>query len=72
MPESGKIYSFNEGNYGMWAPHLRDYIDSLKDGAKWGGKPYTSRCASDQCTLLPKQRSLRFSMHAGPKKKFVA
>ena len=46
MPESGKIYSFNEGNYDMWAPHLKAYMDSLKDGSKWGGKPYSARCLS--------------------------
>jgi len=43
VPESGKIYSFNEGNYGSWAPHLKEYIDSLKDASKWEGKPYSSR-----------------------------
>jgi|APGre2960657444_1045066.scaffolds.fasta_scaffold01941_4 fructose-1,6-bisphosphatase I len=30
IPESGKIYSFNEGNYAMWAPGLKKYMDSLK------------------------------------------
>lgn len=43
IPEVGKIYSFNEGNYQMWDPEVKDYIDSLKDPAKWGGKPYSSR-----------------------------
>ena len=43
VPDKGKIYSFNEGNYGSWAPHLREYIDSLKDADKWDGKPYSSR-----------------------------
>lgn len=47
VPESGKIYAFNEGNYGAWAPHLKEYIDSLKDDSKWGGKPYSARCAQD-------------------------
>ena len=46
VPESGKIYSFNEGNYGSWAPHLKEYIDSLKDASKWEGKPYSSRYTS--------------------------
>ena len=46
MPESGKIYSFNEGNYGSWAPHLQEYMDSLKDADKWDGKPYSARCGS--------------------------
>ena len=44
VPDKGKIYSFNEGNYGSWAPHLKEYIDSLKDADKWDGKPYSSRC----------------------------
>jgi hypothetical protein len=39
------IYSFNEGNYGGWDPRLQKYMDSLKDEAKWGGKPYSARCA---------------------------
>ena len=43
IPESGKIYAFNEGNYQGWTPELREYIDSLKDAEKWGGKPYSSR-----------------------------
>ena len=52
MPESGKIYSFNEGNYGSWAPHLKEYMDSLKDADKWDGKPYSARCASQPCFVL--------------------
>jgi len=38
-----KIYSFNEGNYQGWSPELQQYMDSLKDADKWGGKPYSSR-----------------------------
>ena len=30
IPKSGKIYSFNEGNYMMWSDKLKSYIDSLK------------------------------------------
>ena len=30
IPDSGKIYSFNEGNYAMWSPGLKKYMDSLK------------------------------------------
>lgn len=30
IPESGKIYSFNEGNYAMWSDGLKKYMDSLK------------------------------------------
>ena len=43
VPDRGKIYSFNEGNYGLWSDGLKKYIDSLKDPAKWDGKPYSSR-----------------------------
>ena len=46
IPESGKIYAFNEGNYMGWTPELREYIDSLKQPEKWGGKPYSARCAA--------------------------
>ena len=28
-----------------WTPELREYIDSLKQPEKWGGKPYSSRYA---------------------------
>lgn len=43
MPESGKIYAFNEGNYGGWEQGLQDYMMSLKDADKHGGKPYSAR-----------------------------
>lgn len=43
VPETGKIYAFNEGNYQGWEPKLREYMDGLKDGEKWGGKPYSAR-----------------------------
>lgn len=26
-----------------WSPGLQQYMDSLKDADKWGGKPYSSR-----------------------------
>lgn len=43
IPEAGKIYAFNEGNYGLWDPAIKEYMDSLKDAGKWGGKPYSAR-----------------------------
>lgn len=46
IPESGKIYSFNEGNYNLWDENVRAYIDSLKVPEKWGGKPYSVRACS--------------------------
>ena len=51
VPESGKIYSFNEGNYGSWAPHLQQYMDSLKVADKWDGKPYSARCGPQPCSV---------------------
>lgn len=43
VPEVGKIYSFNEGNYALWDEPTKAYMDSLKDPSKWGGKPYSAR-----------------------------
>ncbi|XRB03322.1 class 1 fructose-1,6-bisphosphatase [Pycnococcus provasolii] len=44
IPDSGKIYSFNEGNYAMWEEGLQSYITSLKTGgAKQGTSPYSAR-----------------------------
>lgn len=43
IPESGKIYSFNEGNYDLWDDDVKAYIDSLKKPENWGGKPYSAR-----------------------------
>ena len=43
VPKTGKIYSFNEGNYAMWTDGLKKYMDSLKTGGKDGGKPYSAR-----------------------------
>ncbi|KAF5179576.1 Fructose-1,6-bisphosphatase class [Thalictrum thalictroides] len=42
IPKSGKIYSFNEGNYQLWDDKLKKYIDDLKDPGP-SGKPYSSR-----------------------------
>eukprot|EP00850_Spirogloea_muscicola_P002839 SM000011S19017 [mRNA] locus=s11:354346:356959:- [translate_table: standard] len=42
VPKSGKIYSFNEGNYALWSDKLKKYIDSLKDPGP-SGKPYSAR-----------------------------
>ncbi|KAK1420714.1 hypothetical protein QVD17_22535 [Tagetes erecta] len=42
IPKSGKIYSFNEGNYQLWDEKLKKYMDDLKEpGAT--GKPYSAR-----------------------------
>ncbi|PWA38836.1 fructose-1,6-bisphosphatase protein [Artemisia annua] len=42
IPKSGKIYSFNEGNYALWDDKLKKYMDSLKDPGP-SGKPYSAR-----------------------------
>ncbi|KIZ00554.1 fructose-1,6-bisphosphatase [Monoraphidium neglectum] len=43
IPEKGKIYAFNEGNYELWDDATRSYIDSLKKPELWDGKPYSAR-----------------------------
>ncbi|GMH41789.1 hypothetical protein BSKO_09699 [Bryopsis sp. KO-2023] len=43
IPESGKIYSFNEGNAALWSQEVQDYMTSLKNPDNWGGKPYSAR-----------------------------
>lgn len=42
IPKTGKIYSFNEGNYQLWDDKLKKYIDDLKDPGPTG-KPYSAR-----------------------------
>ncbi|KAJ9548067.1 hypothetical protein OSB04_020610 [Centaurea solstitialis] len=42
IPRSGKIYSFNEGNYQLWDDKLKKYMDDLKDPGPTG-KPYSAR-----------------------------
>ncbi|KAE8099287.1 hypothetical protein FH972_017280 [Carpinus fangiana] len=42
IPKTGKIYSFNEGNYQLWDDKLKKYIDDLKDPGP-SGKPYSAR-----------------------------
>jgi fructose-1,6-bisphosphatase I len=41
IPDRGKIFSVNEGNYYFWDEDVRSYIDHLK--GKDGSKPYSSR-----------------------------
>ncbi len=43
IPERGKIYSANEGNYKKWDEGVRRYIDYLKEINKEDRRPYTSR-----------------------------
>ena len=43
IPERGKIFSVNEGNYAYWPDGVRRYIDYLKDPNGDHHKSYTSR-----------------------------
>lgn len=43
IPERGKIYSVNEGNYAHWDEKTRALIDHFKTKDKASGRPYTSR-----------------------------
>ncbi|CAK9179775.1 unnamed protein product [Ilex paraguariensis] len=42
IPKSGKIYSFNEGNYDLWDDKLKKYLDHLRKPGP-NGKPYSGR-----------------------------
>ena len=42
IPEEGKIYSVNEGNYKYWDKPIQDYVDYIK-GTKGSKKPYSLR-----------------------------
>lgn len=43
IPKSGRIYSFNEGNYDLWSDKLKKYLDHLRQPGGPNGKPYTGR-----------------------------
>lgn len=43
IPEQGKIYSVNEGNYSRWDKNIRKYVDYLKSSQNEIGKPYSLR-----------------------------
>ena len=43
IPERGKIYSVNEGNYSQWTDGVKRYIDYLKVDDRPTGRPYSSR-----------------------------
>lgn len=43
IPQRGKIYSTNEGNYPYWKQGTVEYIDYLKSDRNTLKKPYTSR-----------------------------
>ena len=43
IPERGKIYSVNEGNYQYWDEKTKALIEHFKTKDKASGRPYTSR-----------------------------
>lgn len=43
IPEKGKIYSINEGNYLYWHPGLKKYIKYLQREDKATNRPYSGR-----------------------------
>jgi len=43
IPQKGKIYSVNEGNYNYWDEGVRNYLDYLKEEDKSTKRPYSTR-----------------------------
>ena len=43
IPQKGKIYSINEGNYKYWHHGLKKYIKSLQEEDKKTDRPYSTR-----------------------------
>ncbi|KAL9336836.1 hypothetical protein Peur_071324 [Populus x canadensis] len=43
IPKTGKIYSFNEGNYDLWDGKLQSYLGYLRQPGPPNGKPYSGR-----------------------------
>ncbi|MEC4888874.1 MAG: class 1 fructose-bisphosphatase [Nitrospira sp.] len=43
IPDRGKVYATNEGNYHKWTPGMQRYVDSLKISDKATGRPYSGR-----------------------------
>ncbi len=43
MPDRGRIYSVNEGNYCRWDDGVKRYIDWLKSEDEATGRPYSAR-----------------------------
>ena len=43
IPEKGKVYATNEGNYHKWPEGTRKYFDWLKVSDKASGRPYSGR-----------------------------
>jgi len=47
IPEDGKIYSINEGNYALFPQGVKDYIKYCQEEEE--GRPYTSRYIGSLC-----------------------
>ena len=43
IPDRGKVYAANEGNYHKWTPGMQKYVDYLKISDKATGRPYSGR-----------------------------
>ncbi len=43
IPDKGKVYSANEGNYNKWSAGTKKYLDSLKVVDKATSRPYSTR-----------------------------
>jgi len=43
IPERGKVYAVNEGNYLKWPAGTKKYVDFLKTGDNATGRPYSGR-----------------------------
>jgi len=43
IPDKGKVYATNEGNYNRWSEGAKKYLDSLKVSDKAIGRPYSGR-----------------------------
>ncbi|HZS12895.1 MAG TPA: class 1 fructose-bisphosphatase [Nitrospirales bacterium] len=43
MPERGKIYSVNEGNYHKWDRGVQRFVDYLRESDPSGKRPYSTR-----------------------------
>ena len=43
LPDRGRIYSVNEGNFHFWSQGVKEYIQHIKAVDKASGRPYSSR-----------------------------
>ena len=43
IPERGRIYSVNEGNYPYWSEGVRKYVNHIKERDPDSGRPYKAR-----------------------------